>query len=436
MKIRNSYFLVTFGCQMNEYDSAMIAETLESAGARPVESAEEADLIVVNTCSVRAKAEESVFNLIRNYEHLKRKNPLLRIAVVGCMAQSSAQVITQRAPYVDFIIGTDGYSGIATLLDSKADQRPRISIGFDRLESYEGKSAKLLTPFSTMIAVQRGCNLRCSYCIVPLTRGPEKYRQPDDLLREARAAVERGVVELTLLGQTVNGYRYKEMRFADLLHKLAEIPGLERIRFTSPHPIHFSDRLIKTIGELPQVCKHLHLPLQSGSNRILSEMRRIYTREKFLEIVEKLRSAAPEIALSTDLIAGFPGETEEEFEETLSAMKLIRFDGAFMFAYSERPGTEAAEWEEQLSEEEKNSRLQRMIELQNRITIERAKEQMGKVERLLVEKQSRRDEEMVVGRTDGFRKVLIPAGELKPGQFVTAKITSISGWTLLGEPIA
>ncbi len=368
--LRSRYHLVTFGCQMNEYDSGLVAEMLESAGARPVETPDEADLIVVNTCSVRAKADETVFRTISNYACLKKRNPLLRIAVIGCMAQAHGQAIRDRAPYVDFVLGPDRYLLMPRLLEDGADALDPVQTAFDPLENYQGLDAKPATPFSAMVAVQRGCNHRCSYCIVPYTRGPEKYRAAADVVRECRRAVERGAVEILLLGQTVNGWREGTERFSGLLRALCEIDGLRRIRFTSPHPIHFGDDLVETIAREEKICKHVHLPMQSGSTRVLREMRRTYTRERYLDTVRRLRATMPEIALTTDLIAGFPSETEEEFRETLSAMEEIRFDGAFLFAYSERPGTDAATMPGAVPEEERQKRLRRMIDLQNAITEE------------------------------------------------------------------
>ena len=431
--LRSRYHLVTFGCQMNEYDSGLVAEMLESAGARPVETPDEADLIVVNTCSVRAKADETVFRTISNYACLKKRNPLLRIAVIGCMAQAHGQAIRDRAPYVDFVLGPDRYLLMPRLLEDGADALEPVQTAFDRMENYQGLDAKPATPFSAMVAVQRGCNHRCSYCIVPYTRGPEKYRAAGDVVRECRRAVERGAVEILLLGQTVNGWREGTERFSGLLRALCEIDGLRRIRFTSPHPIHFGDDLVETIAREEKICKHVHLPMQSGSTRVLREMRRTYTRERYLDTVRRLRAATPEIALTTDLIAGFPSETEEEFRETLSAMEEIRFDGAFLFAYSERPGTDAATMPGAVPEEERQKRLRRMIDLQNAITEEKARAQIGRVEELLLERPSRRDPAMMLGRTDGFRKVLVPKALGNPGEFVRAKLTGISGWTLLGE---
>ena len=431
--LRSRYRLVTFGCQMNEYDSGLVAEMLESAGAVPVDSPDEADLIVVNTCSVRAKADETVFRTISNYACLKKRNPLLRIAVIGCMAQAHGEAIRERAPYVDFVFGPDRYLLLPQLLDERADGLEPVQTAFDRMENYRGLDARQATPFSAMVAVQRGCNHRCSYCIVPYTRGPEKYRAAGDVLRECRRAAERGAVEVLLLGQTVNGWREGEKRFPGLLRAICGIDGLRRIRFTSPHPIHFGDDLVETMASEPKICKHVHLPMQSGSTRVLREMRRTYTRERYLDTVRRLREAMPEIAITADIIAGFPTETEEEFRETLSAMEEIRFDGAFMFAYSERPGTDAATMAGAVPEEVRQERLLRMIDLQNAITREKTEAQLGKTEELLLERPSRRDPDRTLGRTDGFRKVLVPNGLGKPGDFVRAKLTGISGWTLLGE---
>jgi len=393
---------------MNEYDSARLAALFELQGWLPVENVEKADMILVNTCSVRAKAEENAISRIRDLKKLKVENGELRIGVLGCMAKNRGESLKKDLPFIDFVQGPDEY-------------------GTDDI------FAKLANNYSAFIAIQSGCNMRCSYCIVPYVRGREKYRESGSILQEIEAAAAQGVSEVTLLGQTVNGYRYKGLSFAGLLHLVADVKGIERIRFMSPHPKHYTGELLDILLNEPKIAPHVHLPVQSGSNSILKKMKRQYTRENYLSIVEALRSFNPLYGITTDIICGYPGETEEEFEETLSLLREAQFDSAFMFAYSPREGTPSALEKELITEDEKKARLQKTIDLQHAITLERAKLMIGRTERILLEKPSRRNPNEWVGKTGNFKKVIINYSGSAAGTYVNCEIETIQGHTLRGK---
>lgn len=426
------YHLATYGCQMNEYDSAMIAQMLARFGAVSVSSPENADVIIVNTCSVREKAEETAIARIFQFKPVKQANPDLKIIIVGCMAKNRGEELLKKLKFVDFIVGPDQYRKIPELLE--LPKRKRLAfLDFDLEENYVGESAKILTPFSTHITIQRGCNKRCSYCIVPYVRGPEKYRLSSDILREVKEAAAQGVSEIMLLGQTVNAYRDGNETFASLLNRVSEIEGIKRVRFTSPHPRHYTQELLEVLTQNPKVCHHAHIPLQSGSNAILKKMRRQHDMETYYGIIDYLRSADPLYHISTDIICGFVGESEKDFEETLEAVERVQFDTAFMFVYSPRRGTESFKETEILTEDEKKERHTRLTEIQNAITLKRNKLMLGRTETLLVERLSSRDSSEMMGKTDNFKKVIFkPEGNVKPGDYVKCKIDDIRGWTLRG----
>jgi len=422
------YSIISYGCQMNEYDSARIAAVLEFHGLQLAKSNEEADIILVNTCSVRAKAEENAISRIRDLKKLKIENRGLKIGVLGCMAKNRGSSLLKDLPFLDFILGPDEYNKLPEILFGTLNPLGTAPIDGN------AEFAKLANSCSAFIAIQSGCNMRCSYCIVPYVRGREQYREPSSVLREIEAAVGKGVSEITLLGQTVNGYKYKGLNFAGLLKQVAEIDGVERIRFISPHPHHYTSELLDILLSEKKIAPHVHLPAQSGSNSILKKMKRQYTREDFLSIVKTLRKANPFYGITTDIICGYPGETEEEFEETLSLLEEARFDGAFMFAYSSREGTPSAFEEELITVEQKKARLQRVIDMQNSITLERTKLMVGQREKILLEKLSRRNSGEWLGKTGNFKKVLVNAQpSFKEGIYVDCVIKSVKGHTLVGE---
>ncbi len=417
---------------MNEYDSARLAALLEFRGWLPAINAEKADIILVNTCSVRAKAEESAIARIRDLKPLKERNKSLKIGVLGCMAKNRGESLLKDLPFLDFVLPPN--SQLSTLnflptLNSQLSSNSQLSTLNSQL-----LFAKLANNYSAFIAIQSGCNMKCSFCIVPYVRGMEQYREPDSVIKEIEAAVAKGVSEVTLLGQTVNGYRCKGLSFAGLLKLAAGVKGIERIRFMSPHPKLYTNELLEVLLGEPKIAPHVHLPAQSGSNSILKKMKRQYTRENYLSIVEALRSSNPLYGITTDIICGYPGETEEEFEETLMLLREAEFDGAFMFAYSPREGTSSALEKEFLTEAQKKARLQKTIDLQNSITLERTRLLLGRFEKILLEKPSRKNSGEWVGKTGSFKKVIVPAQpDFREGMYVDCVIEGINGHTLRGK---
>lgn len=429
------YLLATYGCQMNEYDSNLVAGMLERRGMTEAASEDEADLFIVNTCSIREHAEEKALGRIAVLKHQK-KRPGVRIAVVGCMAQNHGEAIARDLPHVDYVVGPDGYGELERMVFGGQPEAPVVWTEQDDFENYAGLAARLDGGTCAHVTIMRGCNKRCTYCIVPRVRGVERSRDPGEIVAEVRNAVAHGIPEVCLLGQTVNSYRAAGTGFAGLLRRLQEVEGLRRIRFTSPHPRHFDSETIRAIAECDKVCKHVHVPLQSGSTALLKKMRRQYTRERYLEIVDELRAAMPDIAITTDIITGFVGETEADFEDTLSLMRIVRFDHAFMFSYSPREGTPAFGETETLSPAEKQARLERVIELQMQHTTERLDARIGRVEDVLLEGPSTRDPGEWMGKTDGFKKVVVPAGPgIVAGAMVHARILGRRGLVLRGEVV-
>lgn len=427
-----TYHIETYGCQMNEYDSSLVAGILEERGYRPASDIAHADLILVNTCSVREKAEDTALQKLDSIAHLTRKRPGTRIGVLGCMAENRRDAIRERVPEVDILLGPDHYDRLGPALD-RADGVPVSEVGHDPSQTYEGLFPAAPTSVSAFVAIQRGCDMKCSYCIVPTTRGPERSRPAHDIIEETRRLVDHGVAEITLLGQTVNAWR-AELSFPDLLRALGRVAGLRRLRFTSPHPRFFTESVCQAMVETESVCHHVHMPVQSGSSRVLRAMRRQYGRDQYLAIVERLRRHMPDAAITTDVIAGYPGETEAEHRETLSLMEAVRFDSAFMFAYSPRPGTLSALEPETITEQEKHARLQEIIDLQHRHTREILESRVGMTETVLLEGASRRDGAEWIGKTDHYRKVVLrPGPDARPGILLPVRILARRGNVLRGE---
>lgn len=422
------YLIETYGCQMNEYDSSLVAGILEGKGYAATTELAEADLILVNTCSVREKAEDTALQKLDSIAHHKRKREGVRIGVIGCMAENRRETIVERIPEVDILLGPDHYDKLGAALDhSPVRGTVDTGLGVDRNQTYEGIFPAAPASTSAFVAIQRGCDKKCSYCIVPFTRGPERSRPAHDILEETRRLVDKGVVEVNLLGQTVNAWR-RDMSFAELLRELGRIEGLRRIRFTSPHPRHFTESVCRAMAETESVCHHVHMPVQSGSSRVLRAMRRQYGRDQYLAIVDRIRRHMPDAAITTDIIAGYPGETVEEHRETLSLMDAVRFDSAFMFAYSPRPGTPAALEPETITEAEKQARLQEIIDLQHAHTRAILDAQVGKTETVLLEGPSRRDGAEWIGKTDHYRKVVLrPGPDARAGQLVRARLEARRG---------
>ncbi|HAN94075.1 MAG: tRNA (N6-isopentenyl adenosine(37)-C2)-methylthiotransferase MiaB [Limnochordia bacterium] len=437
------FFLKTMGCQMNDHDSEVIRGLLLSLGYAETEEVEEADLILYNTCCVRENPERKVYGHMAGYKRLKEAKPHLLIGICGCMTQQKEerQNILRELPHVDLIFGTHNIHRLPELLARAEggervvevwDEAPYEEEGQDFRENLPVERSHRLKAFVNIIY---GCTNFCTYCIVPYVRGKEHSRLPESILTEVEGLVEAGYKEVTLLGQNVNAYGKDlsiDTSFSQLLTELNAIEGLARIRFTTSHPRDLGPDLIDALAGLDKVCEHLHLPVQAGSSRVLRRMNRGYTREQYLDLVQKVRQAVPEIALTTDIIVGFPGETEGDFQETLSLVEEVRFDSAFTFIYSPREGTPAARFADQVPEEVKKERIYRLIELQNKISAEHIQGLVGTKQEVLVEGT---DGQGLVGRTRTNRQVHFAGSQELMGELVTVEITEAGTWTLRGRVV-
>jgi tRNA-2-methylthio-N6-dimethylallyladenosine synthase len=441
-----SYFIETHGCQMNEHDTEKISGLLIQWGMIPAASKLEADFILLNTCSVREKARHKVFSRLGELRELKEVNPQLLIGVAGCVAQQEGRAIIKRAPYVDLVVGTHQYHTIPDILDDilasrKSGHGPQgnlneqVSTAFEKeVSPTEVDVIKRNSFFRANITIMEGCNKKCAYCIVPYTRGRERNRESKRILQDIREAADKGYTEIQLLGQTVTNYHApgnEEYNFTSLLEEVSNVRDIRRIRFVSPHPVNFNDELIKLIAEKENICNQVHLPLQSGSNAMLKKMRRLHNREWYLQLVKKFQDCSRHIALSTDIITGFCGETDQDFEDTLDITRKARYEQMYAFKYSVRPHTEAAEWEDDVPEEVKSHRLKTLQDLQKEIQIkEHEKNYLGKTFEVLVEGKSK-DGLRVTGRTT-TNKVVNFYSEAKPGDYVKIKIEKTSPYSLAG----
>jgi len=431
-------YVETYGCQMNVADTEMVLGLLQRGGYGRTDDPTRADLILINTCAVREKAEERVF--ARTSMLAAAARPDVVLGLTGCMAEHLKDRIRERAPEVDLVVGPDGYRRLLEHVATARDGRAVTDTRLDRDETYEGLDPAVAADGVVgRVTIQRGCDKFCTFCVVPYTRGRERGVAPREILRQTRALVDAGCKEVQLLGQTVNSYRYEGIGFAELLRAVAAVEGIARVRFTSPYPLDFSDEVIAVMAETPQICKQVHLPLQSASDSVLERMRRGYDYATFRTLYAKLRAAMPTVAITTDILVGFCDETDEEHAATLRAQEELRFDGAFTFAYSEREGTTAArKMPDTVSAEVKSRRLSEVIALQQRITGEIMTAQIGRRERILIENpskhggQQRRDSHQVMGRTDAFRPVIVPSAGLAPGQLVAVTITGATHKTLTG----
>ena len=435
------YNIITFGCQMNEHDSETIAGMLQEKGCVETMSRDDSDITIINTCSVRENADKRFFGTLGQLKKLKEKNPEYVACVCGCMMQQQhiIDTIKSKYPWVDIIFGTHNIHRFPELIEKVYSEKKKIAETFeDSDQIVEGLPAKRLYKHKSFVNIMYGCNNFCTYCIVPYTRGREKSRKPEDIVREITGLVADGVKEVTLLGQNVNSYRGagesgSECDFADLIYMINDIEGLERIRFMTSHPKDLSDKLIQAFVDCDKLCNYIHLPVQAGSDRVLKRMNRKYTREKYLEVVERLRKAVPDIAISTDIIVGFPGETEEDFEETLSLVRSVKYDSAFTFLYSVRQGTPAAEYEDQIPEEVKHQRFDRLVDAVNADSAEKNAAYKGRIERVLVEGVSKKNENTLTGRTEGFKLVDFEGGRELIGQMVNVEITEGKTFSLTGK---
>ena len=434
-------FIKTFGCQMNEYDSDKMADVLGAAqGYESTDDPEQADLILFNTCSVREKAQEKVFSDLGRYKHLKERGVL--IGVGGCVASQEGEQIIKRAPYVDVVFGPQTLHRLPELLNARAARhKPQVDISFPEIEKFDHLPPARVEGSSAFVSIMEGCSKYCSYCVVPYTRGEEVSRPFEDVLVEVAGLADQGVKEVTLLGQNVNAYLGKmgdttEMAdFALLLEYVAEIPGIERIRYTTSHPNEFTPRLIEAYAKIPKLVSHLHLPVQHGSDKILMAMKRGYTAMEYKSTIRKLRAIRPELAMSSDFIVGFPGETEEDFQKMMKLIADVRFDNSFSFIFSPRPGTPAANLHDDTPHEVKLRRLQELQAVINNNIKDISDERVGTVQRLLVEGLSKRDGSELMGRTECNRVVNFPGNERLIGQMIDVKVTEARTFTLRGEVV-
>ena len=425
--------LLTYGCQMNVADSERMAGLLAKIGYALTDDIETADLILFNTCCVRATAEDKVYGQIGRLKALKRTRPEVIIGVAGCLAQKDGENFIKRAPHVDFVLGTGQSSEVARVVESLERERRH----FVDTSNVSGDIPTEVFPVrggnvSTFVPIMYGCDNFCTYCIVPHVRGRERSRKPEEIFAEVHRAVAEGFKEITLLGQNVNSYA-GGMTFAELLKAVDKISGVERLRFMTSHPKDLSDELIAAIADGKNICEHIHLPVQHGSDKILRRMNRVYTVENYLRLVEKIRAAIPNVSLTTDLIVGFPGESDEDFSATLDFLREVKFDAAFTFIYSKRSGTPAATFENQIADEIKHSRLDELMKVQNEISLSKNRALENSVVEVLIEGASKTDENIFTGRTRSNKLVLFAHGTEHAGDFVNVKITQAQTFLLKGQ---
>jgi tRNA-2-methylthio-N6-dimethylallyladenosine synthase len=421
-----TYFITTYGCQMNEHDSERLAGMLEADGYSKASGPEEASVVLFNTCCIREKADTRLYGNLGHMKAIKDTRPDMKIVVGGCLAQKDRSTIQQRAPYVDVVLGTHNLASLPRLL-RESDEGPAFEI-LEQTETFPSAlPARRNSPWHAWVSISIGCNNSCTFCIVPAVRGKEISRRLGDIVGEVETLVADGVVEVTLLGQNVNSYGRDldgTPMFSNLLRELDGVAGLERVRFTSPHPKDFRDDTIEAMATSRVVCEHIHLPVQSGSDPVLKRMKRAYNRDRYLDKVHKVRAAIPDVAITTDIIVGFPGETEDEFKDTLSLVEEVRYDGAFTFQYSPRPMTEAAEHDGHLPKEVVQERYERLTALQDAITHDHFKAMVGRTEQLLVEGPSKKDPSKLTGRTRTNKLVHFVGDGSEPGSFQTVEITA------------
>lgn len=423
---------------MNAGDSEIVVSIMQQEGYRYTENINEADIILINTCSIRDNAEQRIWGRLSAMRQLKRRKPSLIVGIIGCMAERLKEQLIEKGTGVDIVAGPDSYRSLPELVRTAEDGTKGINVELSKEETYAEIAPVRLdrNGVSAFIAIMRGCNNYCAYCVVPYTRGIERSRDPQTIVAEARTLFENGYREVTLLGQNVNSYSFGEVGFPELMAMVAEISPLLRVRFATSHPKDISDRLLEVMARYDNICKAIHLPAQSGSNEMLKKMNRKYTREWYLERIAAIRRYMPDCAISTDLIAGFCGETLEDHQQTLSLMKEVGYASAFMFKYSERPGTfSARHFEDDIADDEKTRRLNEIIALQNSLSVVSNEAEIGKVRQVLVEGTSKRSDEQMCGRTSQNKMVIFDRGDHKAGDYITVKITSCSSATLFGEEI-
>lgn len=429
-------YIETYGCQMNLADSGIVAKVLKENGFGIAEKDEEADVILINTCAVRDNAEKRIHNRVHDLQSLKKKKPYLKIGILGCMAERLQEELVQK-DRVDIVAGPDSYRKIAELIDKSMG----VDVELSKEETYEDIVPIEINSdgISAFISIMRGCENFCSYCVVPYTRGRERSRSPKSVVEQAKKLFEQGYRDITLLGQNVNSYRYeaeKEVNFAKLIAMVAEVNPLLRVRFATSHPKDISEELIDTIAKYENICKYIHLPVQSGSDEVLKRMNRKYTAQEYRDKIEMIKTKIPDCVLSTDVIAGFCGETIEDHRATIDMMRQVGYSSAFMFKYSERPGTlSAKKYEDDIPEQEKVRRLNEIIALQGELSLQSNKADIGKTFKVLVEGESKRDRNKLYGRTSGNKVVIFDKADNKKGEYIEVEIERCTSATLFGKKI-
>ena len=432
------FYIQTFGCQMNVYDSDLVEGILSGSGYIKAECIKDAQIVFLNTCAIREKAVERVINKFQQYAHMKKKGKMKIAGILGCIPQHTPERLKKELPFLDILAGPDSYDKLPDMIEEcMKDDEFKEELTLTHTQNYDGVMPFSKNSFSSFVTIMRGCDNFCSYCVVPYVRGRERSRSPESVLNEVHSLVQKGVTEINLLGQNVNSYSSGDLNFAGLLQKVSEIEGLKRLRFATSHPKDISDELIQVIAQNPKVCNHLHLPFQAGSNEVLKRMNRGYTREDYLLKIEKIRKAVPDIALTTDIIVGFPGETEEDFHLTLDVMKKSGFDNAFMFIYSEREGTGAKKFfTDDIPKKIKSDRLKMVSELQKRLSLEQMTGDISKTRKVLVESVSKKKQSEMMGRTGQNRIVIFEKKHgVKPGDYVDVLINRAEGISLFGEQV-
>lgn len=434
--MKNNVYIETYGCQMNFADSELVMGILKAKGFELAKNIDEANVILLNTCSIRDNAEQKIHSRLDHLKGVKKNNPTAVIGILGCMAERLRKNLIEEKKIVDLVVGPDEYRRLPEFIDLAYGGEKGIGVKLSRTETYDDIIPFREDGLSAWISVMRGCDKFCTYCVVPFTRGRERSRALDSIVDEVKNLESRGFKEVTLLGQNVNSYFYEEKDFADLLAASAKAAPSMRIRFTTSHPQDLSDKLLYTIAENENICNYIHLPVQSGSNRILELMNRTYTIEHYLNLIDKARKIIPNVSFSTDIIAGFPTETNEDHNATLEVMRAVRYDGAYMFKYSPREATKAYQMNDDVPDEIKIKRLNEIIDLQQKISWEINQSLIGKEETILIESLSKKSEDFYSGRTDSNKICIVPKSEnFSIGDYVRVKINRATSATLFGEPI-
>ena len=426
-------YIETYGCQMNIADTELLLGLLKPQGYEPIRTPDGADVILLNTCAIRERAEERIIGRLGDLVKHKARKPGVVLGLTGCMAQHHRDALLDKAPFLDLVLGPDAYRNLPALLSQQDVDEPLVSVRLDRDETYADVAPARGEGVRAWVTVMRGCDKFCTFCIVPYVRGRERSVPAAALLDQVRDLADQGYKEVVYLGQTVNAYRDGDMDFGRLLRQTAQVDGIERIRFTSPHPSDMDESAIAAMAECDKVAAYLHLPLQAASNRVLERMERGYTVEEYASLMERLRQAIPHLALSTDIIVGFPGEDDGDFRATYGFMREARYDFAYMFKYSAREGTKAYQWGETLSEQEKGARLQEIIHLQESIGGEINQQRVGQLAEVLVEGPAKKQKGWLAGKDPQFKTVVFPGENIQPGDLVSVRVTSATAHTLVGE---